>query len=72
MRSAPLFFVHSGYVNTNYHYLVPAGYSGNYWSGRAYSSSEANYLSFDSSRVHPSNGYRRYFGLSVRCVAPSA
>ena len=68
---APLFFVRSGYVDPTY-YLSLAGYSGNYWSSVAYSSSGAYYLTFHSSFVNPSDYSSRYSGLSVRCVAPSA
>ena len=68
----PLFFVRSGYVTPYDHYLYHAGYSGYYWSSVATSSSYAYNLSFYSSNVYPLDGYSRYIGLSVRCVAPSA
>ena len=71
MRSAPLFFVRSGYVSPT-NYLSSAGYRGYYWSSVADSSSDAYYLNFYSSGVYPSNDLYRYDGLSVRCVAPSA
>ena len=71
MRSAPLFFVRSGYVNPTY-YLDDASGSGYYWSSVAISSSTAHHLYFYSNYVNPSVSYRRYYGLSVRCVAPSA
>ena len=72
MRSTPLFFVGSGYVRPNYHYMLLAGYYGRYWSSVANSSSRAYYLYFNSSNVYPSDDYYRYLGQSVRCVAPSA
>ena len=68
----PLFFVRSGYVTPYDHYLYHAGYSGYYWSSVTTSSSYAYNLSFYSSNAYPSDGYSRYIGLSVRCVAPSA
>ena len=71
MRSAPLFFVRSGYVNPT-GYLNRAGNAGNYWSSVASSSSHAYTLYFYSSHVDSSGGHSRYNGVSVRCVAPSA
>ena len=72
MRSAPLFFVRSGFVYANGHYLGNVGDSGYYWSSVASSSSSAYFLQFDSDFIYPSNSYDRYNGYSVRCVAPSA
>ena len=71
MRSAPLFFVRSGYVYPTY-YLHDAGYYGRYWSSVATLSSSAYRLGFSSSGVGPSETNDRYYGQSVRCVAPSA
>ena len=69
---APLFFIRSGYVNSEYHYLYSVGSGGNYWSSVAYSSSGAYGLSFGLGDVAPFyNGYR-FVGRSVRCVALSA
>ena len=68
---APLFFVRSGYVYPNYHYLNYAGYGGYYWSSVASSSSLAHSLYFYPSYVGPSLGNGRYVGFSVRCVALS-
>ena len=58
----------SGYVGPGSN-LGYAGNYGSYWSGRAYSSSYAYSLDFNSSNVVPSNYSRRYNGDSVRCVA---
>ena len=69
---APLFFVRSGYVYPSLHYLDRAGNAGYYWSSVANSSSFAYRLSFSSSSVGTSGYFNRYFGQSVRCVAPSA
>ena len=71
MRSAPLFFVRSGLVYANGHYLSNVGINGYYRSSVANSSSEAYYLQFDSSFVYPSNSYDGYNGQSVRCVTLS-
>ena len=71
MRSAPLFFVRSGYVNTT-NYLDNAGLTGDCWSSVAASSSYAYFLYFNSSGVTPSLNSNRYNGQPVRCVAPSA
>ena len=71
MRSAPLFFVRSGYVNP-ISYLLYAGDDGLYWSSFANSSTRAYHLYFDSSSVDLSDYGGRSFGQSVRCVAPSA
>ena len=67
----PLFFVRSGFVYANGHYLGNVGDSGYYWSSVASSSSSAYYLQFDSRFVYPSNSNDRYNGRSVRCVALS-
>ena len=64
-----LYFVRSGYANPNNSRLNNAGNNGNYWSGRANSSSNAYNLNFNSSNVNPSNNNNRYNGNSVRCVA---
>ena len=71
MRSAPLFFVHSGYVSPSY-YLNSAGRDGHYWSSVGVSSSTAYNLTLNSDSVRPSYLENGYFGFSVRCVVPSA
>ena len=65
---APLMFVRGGYVNPGY-FLYRAGYGGYYWSSVGRSSSSAYGLDFYSGNIYPSNGYGRYFGHSIRCVA---
>lgn len=72
LNTAPLYFVRSGYVNPSSHYLYFAGNSGYYWYGRASSNSYGYYLSFYSTTVYPTYSINRYFGSSVRCIAPSA
>ena len=67
---APLFFVRSGYVDpTN---RLSTVLNGTYWSSVAISSSTAYRLYLYSGEVNPSFSGSRYYGLSVRCVAPSA
>ena len=66
--SSPLYFVRSG--NVYWGSLVDAGNVGLYWSSTAYSSTNFAYaLRFLSGYVYPSNGYYRYRGSSVRCLA---
>ena len=72
LNTAPLYFVRSGYVYPSNHYLNLAGYNGYYWYGRALSSSSGNNLSFSSTKVYPTSNGNRYYGGSVRCIAPSA
>ena len=69
---APLFFARSGFVYPDGPWLNGAGYYGYYWSSVARSSSDAHLLYFYSSHVYPSRFDYRYYGQSVRCVAPSA
>ena len=71
MRSAPLFFVRSGFVVPT-EYLANAGYGGYYWSSVARSTPEAYSLFFASDSVNPLDDFStRPDGYSVRCVAPS-
>ena len=71
MRSAPLFFVRSGFAKPT-EYLANAGYGGYYWSSVACSTPEAYSLSFASDSVNPLDDFStRPDGYSVRCVAPS-
>mgnify|MGYP001623045042 FL=1 len=63
-----LYFVRSGYVSPSSSRLNYAGNEGDYWSGRANSSSYAYEFYFYSSRVLPSSVNNRYSGFSVRCV----
>ena len=68
--TAKVFFVRSGYVNPT-NYLNNAGNNGNYWPSVAGSSANAYNLYFSSSSFNPDYN-NRYFGYSVRCMAPSA
>ena len=72
LNTAPLYFVRSGYVYPNSHYLDDAGRNGYYWYGRANDSSYGNNLRFYSTNVNSVTNLRRYYGFSVRCIAPSA
>ena len=71
LNTAPLYFVRSGYVTPSIHYLYDAGSYGYYWYGRASNSSSGYNLGFVSTTVYPTNNSLRYFGNSVRCIAPS-
>ena len=71
ISKAPLYFVRAGYVYGGSS-LYYAGFNGSYWSSVANSSSNAYNLNFTSSGVSPSGSNYRYYGRSVRCVAPSA
>ena len=68
LRTTPLWFVRSGYVN-NGTLNDPAAY-GYYWSNTVVSGSYAYYLRFTSSGIWPAygSGYR-YGGRSIRCIA---
>jgi uncharacterized protein (TIGR02145 family) len=48
--------------------LFGRGNSGNYWSSTE-NGTNANYLYFNSSLVHPAINYYRTLGFSVRCIA---
>lgn len=74
IATSPLYFVLSGHIDTYNHYNYSAGYGGDYWSSRAYSSvvsahalvivgGGSGYVR--TSYPHNSRGY----GYSVRCVA---
>ena len=49
--------------------LYGPGSNGFFWSSTVYSSSYAYFLLFNSTNVNPVNGYNRYYGRTVRCVA---
>lgn len=72
LNTAPLYFVRSGHVYPSLDCLYVAGSSGYYWYGRATNSSRGYYLSFYSTNVYPTVSNDRYYGGSVRCIAPSA
>ena len=61
-------FVRGGVVYPG-NYLGYAGYYGYYWSSVSYDSDYAYGLYFNPYGVAPSNGYYRYYGFFVRCVA---
>ena len=66
--SAPLYFVRSGYGVSGS--LWAAGYTGDYWSSTAGSSTSLAYeLFFYPGGVNPSYTRSRYYGQSVRCLA---
>ncbi len=70
ITASPYLFPVAGCVAINGS-LNNVGFNGRYWSSTAYSSTAAYGLYFDSSLFRP--GTRddgRYFGFSVRCVAP--
>ncbi|MBR3052252.1 hypothetical protein IKG60_01355 [Candidatus Saccharibacteria bacterium] len=65
---APLYLSRSGRVDGGS--PLYAGSSGYYWSSTVYSSEHARALNFNATGVNPeSNGYNRYNGFSLRCVA---
>ena len=61
--------VFSGRWSNGFLYQGSYGY---YWSSTAFSSTNARYLNFSSSRVTPGNSYSyyEYNGRAVRCVLP--
>ena len=68
-RSYPNNFVYSGYVYGGS--VNTRGSNGHFCSSTAGSSSGAYYLSLDSSLVYPGTASSyRYYGRTVRCVAP--
>ena len=67
-RSFPNNFVYSGkWIGSS---ADRRGHYGSYWSSSAGGTSYACYLGFYSSYVSPSDGLNKYYGHSVRCVAP--
>ena len=70
-RKFPNNFLYSGYFNTSSAYN--RGSYGYYWSSTAVNSYGSYLLSLGSSNVYPgSGGYNKYYGFSVRCVAPGS
>ena len=67
LTSAPLFFVRSGYVNSNSTLYNPGERAG-YWSRSSNDSNFARSLFFGSSEVYPSYSTGRYYGFSLRCL----
>ena len=69
MRAYPNNFVYSGYVSGGS--VDTRGGNGYFWSSTAYSSNTAYLLHLSSSGVYPGTGsYNKYYGRTVRCVAP--
>ena len=60
-------FPYAGYVNNGS--LDDVSSFGGYWSRTAGSSGSAYSLLLGISGVYPADGYNRYHGLSIRCVA---
>ena len=67
MNTHPLYFIRSGYLSGTT--LYNFGASGGYWSSTVNSSSDAYYLSFDSTVLSPANRYGRNYGRSLRCLS---
>ena len=67
MKTTPYNFPYAGAVNGSS--LDAVGSNGFYWSRTAGSANSAYNLLFSSSYVSPANGYNRYYGFSIRCVA---
>ena len=71
IRTYPNNFVYSGYVDSGL--LNDRGSRGVYWSSSVYSSYSAYRLSLSSSYVYPGTGdSSKYYGRTLRCVAPGA
>lgn len=67
--NAPYYLLRGGFLsNSSLNY---AGSNGYYWSSTPRGSSDAYVLSFTSGNVYAGLSDRRYYGLSVRCVALS-
>ena len=72
VQQAPLWFPLAGYYRSGLSYQ---GRRGGYWSRKAYSSSDAYYLSFNANNgdFYPQNYDSKSSGRSVRCVfSPSS
>ena len=68
LRAYPNNFVYSGYYYGSS--ANSRGSNGNYWSSTAYTNNGGYGLSFSSSYVYPgTNGYNKYYGRAVRCLA---
>ena len=69
--ASPLYYVRGGRVHLNTGSLRYAGYASYYWSATTYpSATNAYYLDFSSTNVNPSYYSTRFYGFSVRCIAP--
>ena len=67
LRTSPLWFVRSGYIDNGT--LSVSAADGIYWSSTVASSTNAYYLSFNSRGISPANSYYRNSGWSIRCIA---
>ncbi len=64
----PLSLVYSGlyyWVGGN---LSRRGSNGHFWSSTPYSTANAHYLDFDSTRLIPQTGSDKIYGFTIRCV----
>ena len=60
-------FTYAGYYDGTTLYLV--GARGLYWSSSVYDTGNSYYLNFVTADVSLQNGYGKYYGFAVRCVA---
>ena len=67
IRSIPLYFVRSGYVNDGS--LYDSGAGGGGWSSTVGSGTYGYRLYFLSTTVYPARNFDRYVGFPVRCIA---
>ena len=66
----PLWFLHSGYINTS-NKLADFNIEGTYWSSTSSDSHTAYYLSLRNGSVNPSYNYNntKLYGFPIRCLA---
>ena len=62
-------FVRGGFIYPGGRLLNNAGNYGYYWSSVSGGSAYSYYLYVASGRIDSSEGYDRYAGFSIRCVA---
>ena len=67
MRSAPLNFVYSGYINYSSSGALGQGSDGIWWSTTAYSSSFRHGIKIAANTAF-TDGQYRYNGASIRCI----
>ncbi|MBR3204759.1 hypothetical protein IKF81_03715 [Candidatus Saccharibacteria bacterium] len=68
VRKTPLSLVYSGYYDWVYGNLLDRGSYGRFWSSTPYSTANAHYLNFNSTRLIPQYGVNKMYGLTIRCV----